>query len=45
MKLESLEEIIAECESINEFDRTPIQQAVVELARMVDDHTEFLERL
>jgi len=42
---EALYKIVAECEDIDEFDRTPEQQAIVELAKIVDNHQDFLERL
>jgi hypothetical protein len=41
---ETLSKIVAECGDIDEFDRTPEQQAIVELAKIIDNHQEFLER-
>jgi len=38
LNIDRLYEIVVECEDIDEFDRTPEQQAIVELAEMVDEH-------
>ena len=42
---EALYKIVAECGDIGEFDRTPEQQAIVELAKIIDGHQDFLDRL
>ena len=40
-----LYKIVTECGDIDEFDRTPEQQAIVLLALKIDNHQDFLDRL
>jgi hypothetical protein len=45
MTYDQLYGIVAECENLDEFDRTTEQQAIVELAKIIDEHQDFLDRL